>query len=312
MTSRLKAAFLSISTLIILFASSGCGPAQKNLSHLPARELFTQAKEKYDKHKYVSAIELFQSVVYNYPGETIIDTAQYYLALAYFGNEEYALAGTEFNRYLINYPTSAYAANAQFMKAVSAFEDTPKSSGLDQTELDDVIRQLKDFITDHPESEVLPDAKKYLAAAQDRLAEKCYNGGITYSRMGASDAAKIYFQKVIDDFTDSKYAPMASFNIAMEEMHLKHYDEARKRFETFVTVFPKNPLAAKAALEARKAALKGAEAIYEKGDMKGAGDKFEALVKDFPDTGEARKAGSYLQKIREQLPDTSKTGNAKT
>lgn len=312
MTSRLTVAFLSISSFVIILASAGCGPAQKNLSHLPARELFTQAKAKYDQHKYASAIELFQTVVYNYPGETIIDTAQYYLALAYFGNQEYALAGTEFNRYLINYPTSAYAANAQFMKAVSAFEDTPKSSGLDQTELDDVIRQLKDFITDHPESEVLSDARKYLAAAEERLAEKYYNGGITYSRLGAADAAKIYFQKVIDEYTDSKYAPMASFNIAVEEMHLKHYDEARKRFETFRTVFPNHPLAAKAAVEARKAALKGAEAVYQKGDMKTAGEKFQALVKDFPDTGEARKAGSYLQKIREQLPDTSKIGNAKS
>lgn len=306
-----KTAILPFAIIIAVLSFAGCG-GQKTQSHLPARDLFHEARAKYDNHKYLTAIELFQAVVYNYPGETIIDTAQYYLALSYFGNKDYALAGTEFNRYLTNYPTSAYASASQFMKAVSAYEATPKNFGLDQSELDDAIRQLEDFITDHPESEFAADARKYLALAKERLAQKFYGGAMTYSRMGASDAAKVYFQKVIDDYTNSPLAPLASFNIAVEEMHLRHFDEARTKFETFQTVFPDHPLAAKAVVKAREAALKAARALYDKGDMKGAQPKFETVAKDFPNTNEARKADSYLKKIREQLPDSTQTSNAKS
>jgi outer membrane protein assembly factor BamD len=306
-----KALSGTVVALVGMYLLIGCG-GNKTQSHLPVRELFQQAKFKYDHKKYLSAIELFQSVVYNYPGETIIDTAQYYLALSYFGNHDYSLAEAEFNRYVLNYPTSAFATESQMMKAVCAFEATPHHFGLDQSQLDDAIRQLDDFITDHPDAESTADAKKYLAAAKERLAHKYYNSAVTYDHMGQYAAAKVYYQKVIDDYTETEYAALAGYYIANAEMNLKQYDDARKRFETFILVFPQHPLVPKAAVKAREAALKGAVAIYDKGDLKAAGEKFSLVQKDFPDSDQARKAAQYLEKIRRQVPDTAQSPNAKS
>ena len=108
-------------SLGLVLLADGCG-GSKSLANMNAHQLFELGKKEYDKKKYLKAIELFQTVVYDYPGESIVDTAQYFLALSYFGNKEYELSAVEFNRLIVNYPSSAYFEHAIFMKAVSAFE----------------------------------------------------------------------------------------------------------------------------------------------------------------------------------------------
>jgi outer membrane protein assembly factor BamD len=287
---------------ILLAAIVGCSNP-KTLTNLPAGELFKQGKEKYDKKKYLSAIEYFQAIVYNFPGKSIVDTAQYFLALSYYANKEYPVAAVEFNRLLTNYPASVYAAQSQFMKAVCAFESAPKSPGLDQTELLDAIKQFEDFVVDRPESELVPDAQKYLLAAQTRMADKYYRAAVVYSRIHAPGAAIIYYQKVIDDYTNTKYAPLATFHIAEEEYNMNHFDVARAKFEAFEKAFPKDELVPKAAEMAACSAFKSGELAYDKSDWRTARDRFEAFKKDFPDDKRVKKADDYLANIA-RLPDS--------
>ena len=76
---------------------AGCG-GRVALSNQTAGQLYQAGKEKYDRKKYLSAIEYFQAVVYNHPGESVVDTAQYFLAMSYFGDKNYELSRVEFNR----------------------------------------------------------------------------------------------------------------------------------------------------------------------------------------------------------------------
>jgi outer membrane protein assembly factor BamD len=291
--------------------SAGCGGA-KSLANLSPQELFAAGKEAYGREKYLKAIELFQTVVYNYPGETIVDSAQYYLALSYFGNKEYELAEVEFNRLIINYPSSPYFEHAIFMKAVSAFEATPKHYGLDQTALKDAIKQFEDFIIDFPESELVEDARKYLLAARTRLARKFYEAGIVYSRMRAFEAAKIYFQKVIDDYTDTEYAPKASYQYAEMEYKLGRYEEARRKFEDFKTVFPDHELAPKAAERAIEAAFKSCEKAFKEGDYALAEQRLQAFIANYPDNGRVKKADKYLEKIHRIIKSEPQVNEAES
>ncbi len=283
-------------TMIIASVVIGCGGAP-SFNNMTKDELFAYGKERLDRKKHLSAINAFQTLVYTYPGESIVDTAQYYLALSYFGNHDYDLAAAEFNRLVVNYPTSPFAKQSQFMKAVSAFESTPKHFGLDQTEVELAIKQLEEFIIDNPESELVPDANKYLAAAQGRLAKKYYMSGVTYTRMGASKAAKVYYQKVIDDYTSSEFAPLANYEMAREEMRLREYDEARRRFENFVTVFPTHSLVPEAREQIAEAAFKSAELAFDKKNYSVANDKFTAFKNEFPNDKRLKKADEYLAKI---------------
>lgn len=278
---------------------AGCGGRQ-TLSNLGPEELFQKGKQQYDRKKYVAAVESFQSIVYNFPGNTIVDTAQYYLALSYYANKEYELAGVEFNRLLVNYPASPYAAQSQFMKAVCSFEATPGSPGLDQTELEAAIKEFEDFLVDRPESELAADAKKYLNVARTRMARKYYKCGVVYSNVAASEAAKIYYQKVADDYTDTEFAPLATFRLAQEESVLKQYDQAKSKFQNFVQVFPEHKLAAKAREMAIVCAFKGAEWSLKKGDTAAAREKLLQFRQEFPQDKRTAKVNEWLRRIGEQ------------
>jgi len=193
-----------VGLLVVLIGTLAvsCG-GSRSVADLGARELFEQGLNHYEEDKYRQSSEYFQALVFNYPGNSIVDTAQYYLGLSYFGNEEYELAAIEFNRLAVNYPSSVFFENAVFMKAVAYFEATPDHYGLDQSELERAITLFEDFLIDFPESPLVEDAQTYLLKARTRLDHKLYEAGIVYERIGAPRAAEKYFQKVIDDYTDT-------------------------------------------------------------------------------------------------------------
>jgi len=267
------------------------------MSELTAHELFDKGKEKYDREKYLPSREYFQTLVFNFPGDPIVDSAQYLLALTYFGTKEYELAGVEFNRLVLNYPSSVYFTQALFMRAVSFFESTPEHYALDQTDLIRAIRQFEDFLIDYPESEMIPEAREYLKQARTRLARKNYEAGCTYKYIRAYKAAKLYFQLVVDDFTDTEYGSKAAFDFADMEYRQGHFDLARTRFENFALAFPEHDLVAKARDRAIVAAFKDGEKAFREGTPALAREKLQLFIRDYPDSKLVGKAEKYLRQI---------------
>ena len=268
---------------------------------MTARELFEEGTKKYKKKKYIRAIEIFQACVYNYPGDAIVDSAQYHLALSYFGNKEYEVSQVEFNRLVLNYPSSVYFEQSVFMRAVCFFEATPTHHGLDQSELETAIRQFEDFIIDFPESDVVSDARKYLLVARTRLARKYYEAGIVYSRIAAYQSAQIYFQKVIDDFTDTEYAPLATYEYAVMDLKRGKFDEARSGFKDFQAVFADHKKAERAREQEIEAAFKPGQVAFKKGDFTTAREKLEAFKVAYPGHKLTGKVDKYLEKIAERI-----------
>jgi len=287
-----------MTVLAIAVIGPGCGGSKK-LSTMTASDLFAEGKKLYDHHKYIKAIETFQACVYNYPGESIVDTAQYYLALSYFSNKEYEVAQVEFNRLVLNYPSSVYFEQSVFMRAVCYFEATPKHRGLDQSELETAIQQFEDFIIDFPESEVVDDARKYLLAARTRLAHKYYDAGIVYTRIRAYEASQIYFQKVMDDFTDTEYAAPATFEYAMADYKRGRFEDAERRFKDFQSLFPNDEKVKKAHEMEIKSAFKAGETAFKRGDYDSAQKKLEAFKADYPKNHLNGKVDKYLKEIAE-------------
>jgi len=295
--------------MVIAFTTglSGCG-SKAVLVNLSPQELFDLGKTEYQKEHYIKAVEYFQAIVYNYPGESIVDTAQYYLALSYFGNEEYELAQVEFNRLVLNYPSSVYFQHALFMKAASFYEGTPRHYGLDQSTLETAVKQFEDFIIDYPEAELLSQAKQYLLAARTRMAKKFYGSAVVYNRMGALDAAKIYYQKVVDDYTDTEFGSLATFYVAEMNFKRHRYDQAQVGFEGFLAVFPDHELAKKARERAAEAAYRSGVEAFGNGKAETARERLENFVKDYPDHKKVDDAEEMLRKLHD-LPTSNDKGD---
>jgi outer membrane protein assembly factor BamD len=293
----MRLALIAVATLIgLIFVACG---GNTNLAQLSSEELFAKGMEKYNDGKYYNASEYFQAIVYSYAGESIVDTAQYYLALSYFGNEDYDLAQVEFNRLVINYPSSVYFENAMLHRAACAYLSTPKHFGLDQSELVQAIKLFEDFIIDFPESAYLPEAKEYLLRARTRMAHKYYESGLVYTRIGASEAARKYYQIVVDDYTDTEYASLAVFGIAKSEYKLRHYSEAHQKFADFAKLYPDHELFGKAEKMKVEAAFKAGQYAYEKADYQQAQEKLSEFIQLYPDSDKAKKANELLNQIQQ-------------
>lgn len=290
--------------LIALTMITACG-GRKTLTNLPARELYEKGMHEYENKKFYKSIDYFSAIVYNYPGESLVDTAQFYVGMSYFGQKEYKLASVEFNRLLQNYPSSVYATNAQYMKAVCLYEAAPGHYGLDQTDMDDALKQLEDFVIDNPESELVADAKVYIKEGRYRLARKAYEAAVVYVRIRALKAATIYFQRVVDEYTDTEFGPLAAYGIADVEYQLKHFDKASTQFDNFAKAFPDHELAAKAREMAEEAAYKDAEAAAKTGDSAAAAAKLQSYLSSFPNGDKADDARELLRQLPPVAADST-------
>lgn len=308
----MKRTFLISTSLIIiglLPVMIGCG-GSKALGEMTSAELFEMGKEKFDKGKYFRAVEYFQTVIYNYPGESIVDSAQYYLGLSYYSDEDYELAQIEFNRLILNYPSSVYFENAMLFRAVCAFKSAPEHYALDQANLEQAIIMLEDFIIDFPESDNMPEARTHLLEARTRLAQKNYKNAKVYMFMGAYSAAAVYFQIVIDDYTDTDFAPRALFGLGEALYKKKQFSEARDKFQNFITVYADHELRIKAEEMVIKAAFSDGEHAFKLAKFDEARQSFEDFIEKYPRSGKKDKVDDYLKKIKAISRDSTKVENA--
>ncbi|UCD94084.1 MAG: outer membrane protein assembly factor BamD [Candidatus Zixiibacteriota bacterium] len=231
--------------LLLLFLVLGCGkPALRMANN--AQDQFALAKREFDKKHWLKAVEGFQRVIFNFPGATIVDTAQYYLATSYFENKDYELAAVEYQRLMSKYPMSSFLDGAQYMTGVCYLENTPGHYALDQEDMKRAIQTLQDFILDNPDSPLVEDAKKAILDGQSKLARKEYENGMLYFKVYDVKAAEIYFQYVVDNYTNTKYAALSLFKLSELEYKKGKYPEALEKFNNFIKVYPGSDLVPKA------------------------------------------------------------------
>ncbi|MBD3403564.1 hypothetical protein GF420_11760, partial [candidate division GN15 bacterium] len=83
---RLRDSIITVALLLVISGTAmlGCG-GRPSLANMTADQLYEAGLKHYNEEKYLQSIDYFQAIVFNYPGESVVDTAQYYLALSYLG-----------------------------------------------------------------------------------------------------------------------------------------------------------------------------------------------------------------------------------
>ena len=232
-------------TMMLIAGVMGCGHSGSKVRPT-AEEQYRVAMEAYQKKHYVNAIDGFQKVALNFSGAPMVDSAQFYLAMSYFQEADYFMAASEFERAVRTYPGSPFVSKSQYMMGLCTFKSAPKHYGLDQDELVKAVSALEDFVTDYPESEFVGDARATIKLAKERLARKRYESGLMYFKLAYYESAAIYFQTVIDDYTDSEWAARALYYQGEIDFHKDKFQDARNKFNNFLVVYPHHEFADKA------------------------------------------------------------------
>ncbi|MCB0732553.1 MAG: outer membrane protein assembly factor BamD [Ignavibacteriae bacterium] len=227
--------------LIIILVSIifwSCG-SSVDTSTLTAEEHLQYAKQLMTDEDYEDAIREYQSVLLQYAGSSVNDDAQYFLAFTYYKREQYLLAAYEFSKLIRDIPTSEFVQDAQFMLADSYYQLSPVYQ-LEQSYTKKAIDEFQAFIEFFPLHPKVEEAEKKIDELYAKFAEKEYNSAVIYEKMEYYTAAIDYYTLVKDTYHDSKYAPLAHYNLIKLLVQKEMNDEALRNIADFLRKYPKD------------------------------------------------------------------------
>ena len=226
------------SLVLISLFFAGCSTTLDTIN-MSAEDRLKYAVSLYDNDEYLDAVNEFQALILQYPGNVIADDAQYYLAMTRYKREEYVMGAFEFSKLIKNMPASEFVPESQYMLAECYYMLSPDFS-LDQRYTKKAIEEYQAFIDFFPTNAKVQEAETKIHELNNKLAEKEYNSAYIYRRLEYYTAAQIFYNGVIDTYHDTKYAPMAMYDKITLLVEREKDSEALEEIAKFEQRYPDN------------------------------------------------------------------------
>jgi len=154
------------------------------------------------------AIEIFTKVIENSTYGPLASAAQYKLGLVLKGLGRYYEAEDAFNKVITNYPDSEWTEAAKFQIA-SCRAAVSKGPSYDQGATKEAKEKFEAFVKEHPDANLSGDAQNNIERLNEQEAEGSYKIGRFYEKQKAYEAARIYYNEVINNYSNSAWAAKA-------------------------------------------------------------------------------------------------------
>jgi outer membrane protein assembly factor BamD len=214
-----------MASLALVAALSGCGgdgggflglggggglfaSREVPLEEQTPRQIYDRAERQLARGRPDRAAELFGEVERLYPYSDWARRALVMQAFAYHSDRAYEEARTAAQRFLDFYPADADAAYAQYLIALSYY-DQIDDVGRDQGLTFQALQALRTVIERYPESEYARSAILKFDLAFDHLAGKEMEIGRYYLRRDHFPAAINRFRVVVEDFQTTTHTAEA-------------------------------------------------------------------------------------------------------
>ncbi len=238
----MKKILILLGVLIFIISCAGNKPKP----NWTAAQYYEYAKKIYENEDYYEAANQFTVVVLRYPGSTIADSAQFFLAESQFYMKEFLVAASEYEKLISNYNRSPLVALGQYKLAECYYNMSPRAA-LDQEYSEKSIRAYQNYIDDFPTDKNRPEAEKRMITLRDRLSKKKYLTAEIYRKMRKYRAALIYYDEVLGSYYDSDWADDAMLGKIKTYIEQEDYINAKNEFEKFKQQFQMSELQKEAA-----------------------------------------------------------------
>ncbi|MHA3914476.1 outer membrane protein assembly factor BamD [Halovulum sp. GXIMD14793] len=225
--------FFRYLVIIILFASTltGCGRIFGGEKEIPvesrsAQDLYVAAERDLDGGNSVRAARLFDEVERLYPYSEWAKRATMMSAFAYYESGLFNESRDAANRYLDLYPADEDAAYAQYLIALSYYDQIVDVKR-DQSLTFEALQELRETIERYPDSDYAASASLKFDLAFDHLAGKEMEVGRYYLKKGHYAAAINRFRVVIEDFQTTMHTPEALHRLVEAYLSLGLVEDAQ-------------------------------------------------------------------------------------
>jgi len=158
--------------------------------------------------QYTEAIEIYRKILDNAPHSDVAAAAQYSLAQAHIGDDDYEAAKSELEKMIKNYPTSQLVDDAAFQVGYVEYLQSADAA-YDQEPTANAIAAFRRFVSNFPSSPKVAEAQRYIRELRGRRAESLLKQADFYENIRATKSAEIVYREVIEQYPDTSYADQA-------------------------------------------------------------------------------------------------------
>jgi len=184
-----------------------------------AREIFDTAEALLEDDEPELAAQAFNEVERLYPFSQLAKRAMIMSAFASYEARDMAAARSSANRYLDLYPSDEDAAYAQYLIALTYY-DNIVDVGRDQAVTRAALRELTEVVRRYPDSDYARDARLKIDLTHNHLAGKEMTVGRYYLKRGHYLAAINRFKTVLEEYQTTSHAPEALHRIVEANLAL--------------------------------------------------------------------------------------------
>ena len=204
----------------------GFGPGGVPIETFTAEQIFERGEFELDSNDPEDAAFYFSEVERLYPYSELAKRAVIMQAFAHHQNKDYENSRSAAQRYIDFYPTDEDAAYAQYLLALSYY-DQIEEVGRDQGLTFQALQALRTVIELYPDSEYARSAVLKFDLAFDHLAGKEMEIGRYYLRRDHHAAAINRFRVVVEDFQTTTHTAEALHRLVEAYLSLGLTDEAQ-------------------------------------------------------------------------------------
>jgi len=235
--SNIKKLVLLTFCIVLVGVISGCGGSQESGRTEPGSNLqtrFDEGRKAYDEGRYMDAIRIFEEVRIQAPASELASQATYMEGMARYKQEQFSAAAVDFRSLRRNNPGSPLAGRAQYMVGESYYQLSPRPE-LDQTYTLYAQTEYQSFLRDFPRAEqtLIDRAQQRITDIRNKLAQKVLLSAELYVKIEEPKSAMVYFERVLDQYYDTKPAAEAQLRIAELSYSRKKYDDAKTALGKF-------------------------------------------------------------------------------
>ena len=228
---------------LALIAASGCSkPAPTFDEILPAEELWAEGQQilaggrflwVIPRVDYDRAIEVFQTIIDNYPYSDYAVMAEIQIADAYFEQKKYEEALSYYRDFSDLHPQNERVPYAIF-RAALCHQRRVKAPNRDQTATREALTYLDRLISNHPHSEYTPEAEDLWREMRLRLARQIMGIADFYRKRDEFESATARYRSLLNEYPGLGLDAVALFQLGVCYREMDRGEEAKRIFQAIV------------------------------------------------------------------------------